>query len=124
VVPEGPARHTAVVEIADDAFEDLVAEELDRLPPELLAMADNVVVLIADGHDEGLLGLYEGVPHIDRGQYGFGDLPDRVTLYRRPLCESVDSEEELRHEIHVTLVHELAHHVGIDDDRLDELGWA
>jgi predicted Zn-dependent protease with MMP-like domain len=112
------------VHITDERFEDLVAEEYDRLPPELLAMADNVAVLIAPEHEEGLLGLYEGTPHTARGQYGFGDLPDRITLFRRALCEHAGSEDELRHEIRVTLVHELAHHVGIDDDRLDELGWA
>jgi predicted Zn-dependent protease with MMP-like domain len=112
------------VELSDDRFEELVAAEYERLPAELLAMTDNVVVLIADAHDEGLLGLYEGVPHIDRGQYGFLDLPDRVTLYQQGLCDLCHSEDELRHEIRVTLIHELAHHVGIDDDRLDELGWA
>jgi predicted Zn-dependent protease with MMP-like domain len=112
------------VHITDERFEDLVAEEFDRLPPELLAMTDNVAVLIAPAHEEGLLGLYEGVPHTERDQYGFLDLPDRVTLFRRALCELARSEVELRHEIRVTLVHELAHHVGIDDDRLDELGWS
>lgn len=115
--------HTAGVDIADERFEDLVVEEYDRLPEELLAMTDNVAIVIADDSDEGLLGLYEGVPQTERGQYGFGDLPDRVTLYRRPLCESAGDEAELRHEIRVTLIHELGHHVGIDDDRLDELGW-
>lgn len=113
-----------MVHISEERFEDLVVEEYDRLPPELLAMTDNVVVLIAPEHEEGLLGLYEGVPHTERGQYGLLDLPDRVTLFRRALCEHVRDEAELRQEIHVTLVHELAHHVGIDDDRLDELGWA
>ena len=110
--------------ITDEEFEDLVADEFDRLPAELLAMTDNVVVLIAPEHEEGLLGLYEGTPHTARDQYGFLDLPDRVTLYRRALCEQAADVDELRHEIRVTLVHELAHHVGIDDDRLDELGWA
>lgn len=112
------------VEISEERFEDLVAEEFERLPEELLAMTENVVVLIAPEHEEGLLGLYEGVPHTERDQYGFLDLPDRVTLYHQPLCRLAGCEEDLRDEIRVTLVHELAHHVGIDDDRLDELGWA
>ena len=112
------------MEISDERFDELVAAEFDRLPDELLAMTDNVAVLIAHEHEEGLLGLYEGVPHSERGLYGFLDLPDRVTLFRRALCEEAADEDELRDEIRVTLVHELAHHVGIDDDRLDELGWA
>jgi predicted Zn-dependent protease with MMP-like domain len=112
------------VDIPGERFEALVADEYDRLPPELVAMTDNVVVLVEESHEEGLLGLYEGIPHIERGQYGYLDLPDRVTLFRRALCAAADDEEALRHEIRVTLIHELAHHVGIDDDRLDELGWA
>jgi predicted Zn-dependent protease with MMP-like domain len=112
------------VDVPEERFEDLVADELDLLPPELLAMTDNVVLVIAADHPDDLLGLYEGVPHTERGQYGFLDLPDKVTLFRRALCDIADDEQELRREIRTTLVHELAHHVGIDDDRLDELGWA
>lgn len=116
-------------------FEQLVADALDELPPELLAHADNVAVLVEDRAPDGgggggdgdtagaeLFGLYEGVALVDRGGDGF--LPDRITLYRLPLAAACADEDELVEEIRVTLVHEFAHHFGIDDDRLDELGWA
>jgi predicted Zn-dependent protease with MMP-like domain len=104
-------------------FERLVAEALDDLPDELLAVFDNVVVQVEDRHPDepDLLGLYEGVPHIERtGIEG----PDVVSIYRLPLCEMCDDEDDLAGEVYVTVVHELAHAAGIDDDRLHELGWA
>lgn len=106
-----------------DQFEQLVADALDDLPDDFLDAMDNVVVVVDDDHPEGLLGLYEGIPHTERDEYGGFSLPDRITLYRVPLCRFVDTDEQLFEEIFVTLVHELAHHVGIDDDRLHELGW-
>ena len=86
-------------------------------------MLDNVVVRVEDRHpdDPELLGLYDGVPHTDRtGHEG----PDVVSIYRLALCEACDDEDDLAEEIYVTVIHELAHAAGIDDDRLDELGWA
>lgn len=109
--------------VDETAFEQLVATELDRLPDWLTEAVDNVVVMIEDRHPEGLLGLWEGYALTDRAQYGFGELPDRVTLYRLELCDMVADRAELIDEIHVTLVHELAHHLGLDDDQLHELGW-
>jgi len=106
-----------------DHFEQLVGDALDGLPDELLALLDNVVVLVEDDHPEDLLGLYEGLPLTERGDYGGFELPDRITLYRLGLCGHVADLDELRHEVMVTVVHELAHHLGIDDDRLHELGW-
>jgi predicted Zn-dependent protease with MMP-like domain len=107
-------------------FERLVTEifdaVLDELPPELLPVFDNVVVQVDDRHPDepDLLGLYEGVPHTDRtGNEG----PDMITIYRRPLCELCADEDDLADEIYVTIVHEVAHAAGIDDDRLHELGW-
>jgi predicted Zn-dependent protease with MMP-like domain len=107
-------------------FERLVAEifdeVLEQLPDELLGVFDNVVVRVDDRHPEepDLLGLYEGTPHTERR----GDeLPDVITLYRRPLCEMCDDEDDLAEEIFVTIVHEVAHAAGIDDDRLEQLGW-
>ncbi len=109
--------------IPEDEFVDLVADGLDLLPPELAELVDNVVVTVADDHPEGLLGLYEGVALTDRAEYGYGELPDVVTLYRLPLCRSVATPEDLAEEVAVTVIHELAHHFGIDDERLAELGW-
>ena len=105
-------------------FERLVGEALDSLPPELGEMMENVAVVVEDAHpDEDLLGLYEGVPLTERGDYGGMAMPDRVTLYRLPICAVCDSEEDLVDQITVTVVHEVAHHFGIDDDTLEELGW-
>ncbi len=105
-------------------FERLVGEALDSLPPELGEMMENVAVVVEDAHpDEDLLGLYEGVPLTERGDYGGMAMPDRVTVYRLPICAVCDSEEELVDQITVTVVHEVAHHFGIDDDTLEELGW-
>lgn len=112
-------------------FEQLVAEALDSLPEPLLAQAENVAVIVEDlptgeqrghGHGERLFGLYEGVALVDRGTDAA--MPDRITLFRVPLCEACRDEDELFDEIRVTLVHEFAHHFGIDDDMLDELGWS
>jgi predicted Zn-dependent protease with MMP-like domain len=104
-------------------FEQLVAEALDDLPDELLPVLDNVVVRVEDRHPDepGLLGLYDGVPHTERtGDEG----PAVVSIYRLALCEACDDEDDLAEEVYVTVIHELAHAAGIDDDRLDELGWA
>ena len=105
-------------------FERLVGEALDSLPPELGEMMENVAVVVEDVHpEEDLLGLYEGVPLTERGDYGGMAMPDRVTVYRLPICAVCDSEQELVDQITVTVVHEVAHHFGIDDDTLEELGW-
>jgi predicted Zn-dependent protease with MMP-like domain len=104
-------------------FEQLVADALDELPDELLPVLDNVVVQVHDQNPDEpeLLGLYEGTPHTER----FGDeLPDVVSIYRFALCALCDDQDDLADEIFVTVVHELAHAAGIDDDRLDQLGWA
>jgi predicted Zn-dependent protease with MMP-like domain len=105
-------------------FEDLVAGALDDLPPELVEHFRNVVVVVEDEHPDepDLLGLYEGVPLTERDVYA-GALPDRITLYRIPLCLLAEDLDDLTDEVRVTVVHEFAHHVGIDDDRLHELGW-
>lgn len=107
-----------------DAFEELVVDALDDMPEALHQLLDNVVVMIDDEHpDEELLGLYEGIPRTEREDYGGLELPDRVTLYRLTLCDACDDLEHLKDEVMITVVHELAHHLGIDDDRLHELGW-
>lgn len=105
-------------------FEDLVGEALDLLPDPLAELMDNVVVLVDDRHpDEELLGLYEGIPLTERGEYGDLALPDRITLYRLALCEEAEDLGHLRDEIAITVVHEVAHHFGIGEERLHELGW-
>ena len=109
--------------ISVEAFEALVGDAVDDLPEPILDMLDNVVLLVDDEHPDDLLGLYEGIPRTERDDYGGLELPDRVTLYRLALCEVSEDLEHLREEVMVTVVHELAHHLGIDDDRLEELGW-
>ncbi|MFC6355294.1 metallopeptidase family protein [Luethyella okanaganae] len=109
-----------------DGFERLVVDELDELPDDMVDGLDNVVFVVEDRPEDGslgLLGLYHGVALTERGQYGFGEMPDRIVLYREPLLSICDSVDELRDQIHITLVHEIAHFYGIDDDKLHELGW-
>ncbi|ROS29663.1 putative Zn-dependent protease with MMP-like domain [Rathayibacter sp. PhB127] len=108
-------------------FETLVVAELDALPDDMVDGLENVVFVVEDRPEDGsldLLGLYDGVALTERERYGFGEMPDRIILYREPHLAACESIDELRDEIHVTLVHEIAHFYGIDDDRLHELGWA
>ena len=127
-------------------FEDAVADALDSVPPELARQMNNVVVLVEhdgpddgpdddgyqddsnqahDGHGHGgpLLGLYEGTPLTERGDGWAGALPDRITIFRRPILAICADREEVVREVRITVIHEIAHHFGIGDDRLDELGW-
>ena len=107
-------------------FEELVSDALDLIPPGLAAAIDNVVVLVEDSHPEEpeLLGLYEGIALTDRDSTYAGALPDTITIFRDSLLEMCDSEAEVVEEVAITVIHEVAHHFGIDDDRLHELGWA
>jgi predicted Zn-dependent protease with MMP-like domain len=107
-------------------FEKLVIAELDALPDEIVEGIENVAFVTADRPDDGslnLLGMYSGVDITRRGQYGHGELPDRIVLYREPLLHATRTLDELKAQIHVTLVHEIAHYYGIDDQELHELGW-
>jgi len=107
-------------------FEDAVGDALDEVPSELMALLDNVVFLVEDeppADDPDLLGLYDGTPLTDRGDGWAGALPDRITIFRGPLSRMCEDREELLDEIAVTVVHEIAHHFGIDDARLHALGW-
>jgi len=115
------------MELSPDEFEQLVIDELDLLPDDMIDGLENVAFVTEDRPEDGsldLLGLYDGVALTERGQYGFGELPDRIILFREPLLAYVESLEELKEQIHVTLVHEIAHYYGINDDQLHELGWA
>jgi predicted Zn-dependent protease with MMP-like domain len=115
------------MELDAAAFEELVVDELDRLPADMVDGLDNVVFVVEDRPEDGtldLLGLYDGWALTERERYGTGELPDRIIVYRESHLAVCDDEDELRDEIHMTLVHEIAHFYGIDDERLHELGWA
>ena len=114
------------VEMSQRRFEDLVSEALDEVPAELLDLMDNVVILVADDPPEDapdLLGLYEGYALTSRGWDYSGTLPDRITIFRNPILHLCSTEDEVVEEVTITVVHEIAHHFGIDDRRLHELGW-
>jgi predicted Zn-dependent protease with MMP-like domain len=120
-------QNGAVLQMTREEFEELVGEALDRIPAELARLMDNVAVFVEDDPDpEGpeLLGLYEGVPLTERGEWYAGVLPDRITVYRNPTLRICETREQVVAETETTVVHEVAHHFGIDDERLHELGWA
>ena len=113
------------MELDRKSFEALVERALDEIPDELARLVQNVVVLVEDDapRDEpDLLGVYVGVSLTERGTDHTG-LPDRITIFRRPLLQMCADAEELVREVRITVVHEIAHHFGIDDDRLHELGY-
>ena len=114
-----------MIPVTEDRFEQLVADALDELPEGLAVLMDNVAVVLEDRHHDepDLLGLYEGIPLTEREGYGGMDLPDRISIYRLAICDLAASEDEVVEEVLVTVVHEIAHHFGIDDDRLHDLGW-
>ena len=123
---EWPVASVPLVLVSPERFEELVAEALDGIPPELGARMDNVAVFIEDrSRQAGVLGLYHGVPLTkrDRGYAGMV-MPDRITIFRLPICAICATEADVVHHVRVTVVHEVAHHFGIDDNRLAELGWA
>ena len=106
-------------------FDELVSDALDLIPAELTAALDNVVVLISDRDPDepDLLGLYEGVALTERDSNYAGALPDTITIYREALLDGCESDDDVVDEVAITVIHEIAHHFGIDDDRLHELGW-
>ena len=115
-----------MIDVPRDRFDTLVADALDGIPDELARYIDNVAVVVEDGSPRsGLLGRYVGVPLTRRGAgYGLGvSMPDRITIFRLPICARCRTEQEVVTQVTVTVVHEVAHHFGIDDDRLHELGW-
>ncbi|HEU5266419.1 MAG TPA: metallopeptidase family protein [Jatrophihabitans sp.] len=112
-----------MIEIGPARFEQMVSEALDTVPAPLARMMRNVVVVVEDGADPNLLGLYEGIPLTERLSDYSAVLPDRITIYRLATCAVCDTEEEVVDEVRTTVVHEIAHHFGIDDARLHELGW-
>ncbi|CAN5873807.1 metallopeptidase family protein [soil metagenome] len=114
-------------------FYELVECAVDGLPPELSRLLDNVAIVVDDwpdystplvsgGPGETLYGLYEGVPLTERGAGYYGVLPDKITIFRRPL-ERDFTKDELEEQVRITVVHEIAHYFGFDEERLEELGW-
>jgi predicted Zn-dependent protease with MMP-like domain len=112
------------VEMTRAEFEDLVAEALDLIPEEFAAAMTNVVVLVEDRdpNEPSLLGLYHGVALTERTTE-YSELPDRIYIYREAILDICESEDDVVDEIAITVVHEVAHHFGVDDERLHELGW-
>lgn len=116
-----------MLEMSRDRFEELVSDALDLIPPDLSALMDNVAVFVEDEapeHEPELLGLYEGIPLTERGDFYGGALPDRISIYRFPTLRICKTEQDVVEEVEITVVHEIAHHFGIDDERLHDLGYA
>ena len=113
------------MDVPPERFETLVAEAMDLIPDDLYALIDNLAVFVIDEHpeDPDLLGLYDGIPLTERENYGGMIMPDRIFIYRLPICALSEEEPEIVEQIQVTVVHEVAHHFGISDERLEELGW-
>jgi predicted Zn-dependent protease with MMP-like domain len=113
-----------VIDVDPESFEDMVTSALDGLPEELGKLMSNVVMRVEhDPGPPGLLGLYEGVPLTSRGTGYGGVLPDVITIYRQAICAICDSEQQVAEQARQTVIHEVAHHFGISDERLAELGW-
>lgn len=113
-----------MISVDPERFEQMVADALDSLPPELGAAMDNVAVVVGDrAEGRPLFGLYEGVPLTRRGSYA-GAVPDRITIYQDTICERCTTVAEVVAQVRKTVLHEVGHHFGISDARLGELGWA
>ncbi len=115
-----------VLTVCQEEFEALVGAALDSIPRPLATLIDNVAVFVEDEPNPpqpGLLGLYEGVPLTARGQWYAGVLPDRITIYRLPILHISRTRQEVADQVRITVVHEIAHHFGIDDAKLRDLGY-
>ena len=113
-----------VIEIEPGRFEDMVVTALDGLPEELGRLMRNVAVTVEhQPGPPGLLGLYQGIPLTSRTSQYAGVLPDHITIYRQAICAICHTEQGVADQVRRTVIHEVAHHFGIDDDRLSELGW-
>lgn len=111
--------------MTDAEFDELVSEALDLIPVEFTRQMSNVVVLVEPHHPtRSLYGLYHGVALTSRTSNYSWSLPDTITIYRDPILAHAHDRDGVRDQVVTTVIHEVAHHFGIDDDRLDELGWA
>jgi predicted Zn-dependent protease with MMP-like domain len=122
-----------MVHVTSEQFETFIADALDEIPPELASAMDNVAIVVAEwpspdqlaGRPGTLLGLYEGIPLTRRDPIGYGGvLPDRITIFRGPLCVRASDETDLARQVRTTVLHEVGHHFGLSDGRLRQLGWA
>jgi predicted Zn-dependent protease with MMP-like domain len=116
-----------MIEVSEDRFAELVEAAFAEVPAELAALLDNVVLFIEDdapADDPTLLGFYDGIPLTERDTSYGGVMPDRIYVYRNPTLAICDTEQDVVEEVGITVVHEIAHHFGIEDDRLHELGYA
>lgn len=121
----GAPIESHTMDVSDERFDELVEEALLGLPDALVDGVDNLVFVVEDEPEDGsdTLGWYDGVALTERGTYGYGQLPDRIVLFKGPLSRMCHDEDELFDEIEITLVHELGHYHGIDEEQLHELGW-
>ena len=112
--------------VSDDRFDEFVAEAIRSVPGNLAREIDNVAIVVEDeAQGRALFGLYEGIPLTRRGPSSYSAvMPDRITIYQGAICRSATSEDEVRAQVRTTVIHEIAHHFGISDPRLEELGWA
>jgi len=125
VVQRGSPHTGQVIDVDEDTFGELVEAAIETIPDALRRRMRNVAIAVADyGGSPNLLGLYQGVPLTSRTTAYGGVLPDQITIYRLPILRRCRTLDEVVHQVRVTVVHEVAHHFGIDDDRLHELGWA
>ena len=116
-----------MIEISDEEFERMVVDEYDAIPDDMVGELENVAILVANqplAERPRLFGLYSGHPLTSRGMYGYGELPDRITLYKNNIQEHSNTLEQLRERVRITLVHEIGHYYGLHDAKLRELGWA
>jgi predicted Zn-dependent protease with MMP-like domain len=122
-----------MVHVTSEQFETFIADALDEIPPELASAMENVAIVVAEwpspdqlaGRPGTLLGLYEGIPLTRRDPIGYGGvLPDRITIFRGPLCVRASDETDLARQVRTTVLHEVGHHFGLSDGRLRQLGWA
>jgi len=115
-----------VFTVYNERFDQFVADAMASIPDHLARYIDNVAVVVEDeAEGRSLYGLYQGIPLTRRGPSSYaGVMPDRITIYQGAICRSASTEEEVRAQVHKTVIHEFAHHFGISDPRLAELGWA
>jgi len=115
-----------VFQVTNERFEELASEALATLPLELSSQIENLAIMVEDeAVGRSLFGLYEGIPLTKRGPTTYnGVMPDRITLYQTTICRYCNNEDEVKAQIRKTVLHEVAHHFGISDPRLEELGWA
>lgn len=113
--------------MSEPEFEEVVSDALELIPAEVMDQLKNIALVVEDDPPAGgpvLLGLYEGVPVTERSDmWGIGPMPDKITIFRNPILQICDTVEDVADEVAVTVVHEIAHHFGIGDERLHELGW-